>query len=282
MRPALGVTRQGCHAWKKRPRSARGLRDEGLAAMVSEAREASRGIHVAPKVFREPKEAGARTSRKRVARIMRGNGWAGTTRGRAKRPKGEARQAAPRPRAAPDPVRRDFAAGGPNEVWLADITYVGAHRGWLCLAVLTDVWPRRVVGRSMSARTTADPADDALGTAIARRRPPEGRIHHGDHGPQCASLLLGETMRGAGIEPSMGPVSSPWDNAAMGSLMGVIKAECVHARTFESRERAALEILECIGCFYNRIRTHSALGYLSPEEFERANWPEEDRHPMAA
>lgn len=279
---ALGVTRQGYHAWKKRPRSAHDLRDEELAAMISEVREASRGIYGAPKVFQELKKAGVRTSRKRVARIMRDNGWAGTTRGCAKRPKGEAKQAAPQPCAAPDLVRRDFAAGGPNEVWFADITYVRTHQGWLYLAVLMDVWSRRVVGWSMSARMTAELADDALRMAIARRRPPEGCIHHSDHGSQYASLLLGKTMREAGIEPSMGSISSPWDNAAMESLMGVIKAECVHARTFESRDQAALEIFEYIECFYNRVRTHSALGYLSPEEFERANWPEEDRHPMAA
>ena len=96
----------------------------------------------------------------------------------------------------------------------------------------------------------------------------EGCVHHSDHGPQHASLLLGKTVREAGIEPSMGSISSPWDNAAMESLMGVIKAERVHARTFESRGRAALEISECIERFYNRARTHSALGYLSPEEFE--------------
>ena len=109
-----------------------------------------------------------------------------------------------------------------------------------------------------------------------------GCVHHSDHGSQYASLLLGKTMREAGIEPSMGSISSPWDNAAMESLMGVIKAECVHARTFESRERAALEIFEYIECFYNRVRTHSALGYLSPEEFERANRPEDDRRLKAA
>lgn len=89
-------------------------------------------------------------------------------------------------------------------------------------------------------------------------------------------------MRGAGIVPSMSSISSPWDNAAMESLMGLIKAECVHARTFETREQAALEIFDYIECFYNRKRIHSALGYLGPEEFERANWPGEGRRPMAA
>ena len=132
-----------------------------------------------------------------------------------------------------------------------------------------DVWSRMIVGWSMSASMAAELADDALKMAIARRRPGKGCVHHSDHGSQYASLLLGKTMREAGIEPSMGSISSPWDNAAMESLMGVIKAECVYARTFESRERAALEIFEYIECFYNRVRTHSALGYLSPEEFER-------------
>lgn len=112
--------------------------------------------------------------------------------------------------------------------------------------------------------------------------PAEGRIRHSGHGSQHASLPLGKTMRAAGIRPSMGSISSPWDDAAMESPMGLIKAECVHARTFETRDQAALEIFECIECSCNRVWTHSALGYLSPEEFERANWPEEDRHPMAA
>lgn len=107
-------------------------------------------------------------------------------------------------------------------------------------------------------------------------------MHHSDHGSQCASLPLGKTMREAGTEPSTGSISSPRDNAAMESPTGVIKAGCVHARTFESRERAALEIFECIECFHNRARTRSALGYLGPEEFERANRPEDDRRLKAA
>ena len=213
---------------------------------------------------------------------MREDGRVGTTRGRAKRPRGGAKAAAPQASSAPDPVRRELSADGPNRARFAGIAYVRTHRGRLHPAAVTGIWPRMVVGRSMPDRMTAGLADDALGMAIARRRPPEGCIHHSDHGSQYASLLLGKTMREAGIEPSMGSISSPWDNAAMESLMGVIKAECVHARTFESRDQAALEIFEYIECFYNRVRTHSALGYLSPEEFERANWPEEDRHPMAA
>lgn len=179
-------------------------------------------------------------------------------------------------------MKRDFSADGPDGLWFADITCMRTRQGWPCLAVVMDVWSGTVVGWSMSASMAAELADDAPKMAIARRRPGKGCVHHSDHGSQYASLLLGKTMREAGIEPSMGSISSPWDNAAMESLMGVIKAECVHARTFESRERAALEIFEYIEYFYNRARTHSALGYLSPEEFERANRPEDDRRLKAA
>ena len=265
---ALGVTRQGHYAWRSRGPSGRERRDAELASMIAEVHEASRGVYGAPKVFAELRRRGVRTSRKRVARIMRENGRAGTTRGCAKRPKGEPKQAAPQANAAPDLVRREFGADGPNRAWFADITYVRTHQGWLYLAVVMDIWSRMVVGWSMSPRMTADLADDALKMAIARRRPEKGCIHHSDHGSQYVSLLLGRTMRDAGIEPSMGSISSPWDNAAMESLMGLIKAECVHARTFETRERAALEIFEYIEAFYNRVRIHSALGNLSPEEFE--------------
>lgn len=111
-----------------------------------------------------------------------------------------------------------------------------------------------------------------LKMAIARRRPKRGCVHHSGHGSQYVSLLLGKTMRGAGIRPSMGSVSSPWDNAAMESLMGLIKSECVHARTFETRERAALEIFEYIECFYNRVRIHSAQGTSAPRSSRRGIW----------
>ena len=274
MCPALGVTRQGYYAWRRRPPSAHDLRDAELAGEISEVCEASRRIYGAPKVFAELRRRGERTSRKRVARVMRENGWAGATRGCAKRPRGGAKPAAPQANAAPDLVRRDFSADGPNRAWFADITYVRTHQGWLYLAVVMDIWSRKIVGWSMSGRMTAELADDALKMAIARRRPPAGCVHHSGHGSQYVSLLLGKTMREAGVRPSMGSISSPWDNAAMESLMGLIKAECVHARTFETREQASLEIFEYIEAFYNRVRIHSALGNLSPAEFEARHMEE--------
>lgn len=263
---ALKVTRQGYYAWRRRPPSARDLRDAELAGEISEVYESSRRVYGAPKVHAELRRRGVRVSRKRVARVMRENGWAGATRGCAKRPKGGAKPAAPQANAAPDLVRRDFSADGPNRAWFADITYVRTHQGWLYLAAVMDIWSRMFVGWSMSGRMTAELADDALKMAIARRRPPAGCVHHSDHGSQYVSLLLGKTMREAGVRPSMGAISSPWDNAAMDSLMGPIKAERAHARTFEAREQASLEIFEYIEAFYNRVRTHSAPGNPSPAE----------------
>ena len=265
---ALKVTRQGCCAWRRRPPGARGRRDAGPSAKISEICAASRGVYGAPKVFAELRRAGVRTSRKRAARLMRENGRAGTARGCARRPKGERKAAAPQASAAPDLVRRDFSADGPDRARFAGITYVRTHQGWPCPAVVMDIWSRMVVGRSMSDRMGAGLADDALKMAIARRRPGKGCAHRSDHGSRCAPLLPGGTMRDAGIEPSMGSISSPWGNAAMESLMGPIEAECAHAGTFEVREQASLEVFECIEAFYNRVGIHSALGNLSPAEFE--------------
>lgn len=275
---ALKVTRQGYYAHRKSAASEHALRDAELAAKILEVYEASRRIYGSPKVFRALKRDGERVSRKRVARIMRENGWRGVTRRCAKSPEKEKR--ASKSESAPGLVKRDFSADGPNKAWFADITYVRTHQGWLYLAVVMDVWSRKIVGWSMAPRMTAELADDALKMAIARRGPERGCLHHSDHGSQYASLLIGKTMEENGIVPSMGSVSSPWDNAVTESLMGVIKAECVHARTFSGREEAALEIFEYIECFYNRIRIHSALGWLSPEEFERKQM--EESRPKAA
>ena len=179
-------------------------------------------------------------------------------------------------------MKRRFEAGGPNAAWFADITCVKTRQGWLRLALATGIWSRRIVGWSMGPNITAEPADDALKMALARRNPPDGCVHHSDHGSQYVSLLLSKTMRENGIRPSMGSISSPRDNAAMESLMGIVKSECVHARTYATREEAALDPFERIEVACNGARIHSALGYLSPAEFEGANWPAEEGRPKAA
>lgn len=269
---ALRVTRQGYYAHRKAAASKHAVRDAELSAKIFAVYEGSRRIYGSPKVFQMLKREGERTSRKRVARLMRENGWRGATRRCAKSPFKEKR--ASKTESAPDLVNRDFSADGPNRAWFADITYVRTYQGWLYLAVVMDVWSRKVVGWSMSTAIDAKLADDALKMAIARRRPEKGCLHHSDHGSQYVSLLIGKTMEEHGIAPSMGSVSSPWDNAVTESLMGIVKSECVHARTFSSVEEASLEIFEYLECFYNRTRIHSALGWLSPEEFEKRHMEE--------
>lgn len=254
--------------------------DEELADLISQVRARVRNIYGAPKTLMRLRALGVRTSRKRVARIMRERGWRGVTRACAKRPSGEKR--ASKRESALDLVKRKFEADGPNMAWFADITYVKTRQGWLYLALVMDIWSRRIVGWSMGPNITAELADDALKMALARRNPPEGCVHHSDHGSQCVSLLLSKTMRERGIPSSMGSISSPWDNAAMESLMGIVKPECVRAQTYATREEAALDLFERIEVVYNRARTHSALGYLSPAELEEANWPDEEGRPKAA
>ena len=277
---ALKVTRQGYYAWKSRPLSAHAMRDEELAELISQVRAEVRGIYGAPKAFFALRRMGVRTSMKRVARIMRERGWRGVTRACAKRPSGEKRAA--KRESAEDLVKRKFSADGPNMAWFADITYVKTRQGWLYLALVMDIWSRRIVGWAMGPSITAELADEALKMALARRNNPKGCVHHSDHGAQYVSLLLSKTMREHGIRPSMGSISSPWDNAAMESLMGIVKSECVHARVYATRDEAALDIFEYIEVVYNRARTHSALGYMSPAEFEEANWSDDEGRPRAA
>ena len=217
--------------------SAHDLRDEELVVAISQVREEVRGIYGAPKTFERLRVLGVRTSRKRAARIMRERGWCGVTRACAKRPSGEKRALK---RESPDDlVKRRFEAGGPNAAWFADIAYVKTRQSWLYLALVMDIWSRRIVGWSMAPNITAELADEALKIALARRNNPRGCVHHSDHGSQYVSLLLSKTMREHDVRPSMGPISSPWGNAAMESLMGIVKSECVHARTYATREEAA-------------------------------------------
>ena len=268
---ALGVTRQGHCQWAPGPTSVHDLRDPEPARLVGDEHEAGMGTCGAPKILARPEAAGVPASRKRVMRMMREHGWRGVTRACARRPSGERR--ASKADSHDDPAGRDLASDGPDKAWFADVTYVRTHQGRPCLAVVMGVWSRMTVGWSMGPRATAGLADGALKMAIARRGPAGGRMHHGDHGARYVSLLLGKAMRDDGIRPSMGSMSSPWDDAITESPMGVVRSECVHARTFESRGRATLALFDCMGRFHDGLRIRSALGWLSPAGFEAANEP---------
>lgn len=220
----------------------------------------------APKMVLELRKAGIRTSKERGAGPMSEHGVAGTC-GIGLRKPGKPEDE-PETGGAEDPVKRDFEADDPDRARFADTTYVEACRGWPHVAIVIGIWSRMVVERAMGPRIDAALADDALRTAITRRRPSSGLVHHDDHGPRYRPLPLGKTMREHGMRPSMGSVASPWDDAPAESFMGMLKRERVHREAFETRGRVQFEIFECIETFYNRLRIHSASGFMSPMGFE--------------
>jgi putative transposase len=170
-------------------------------------------------------------------------------------------------------VQRAFAASAPNQLWIADITYVPTRReGFLYLAVILDVFSRRVVGWSMAEHLRTELVVGALEMAVWMRRPADGVIHHSDHGCQYTSLLFGEQCRAVGIRCSMGSVGDCYDNAMAESFFATLECELLARRTFSTHGEARSALFEYIEVFYNRQRRHSALGYLSPEDFERREW----------
>jgi putative transposase len=259
------VTRGGYHAWKRRPPSRRALSDARLVERIRAAHVASRHTYGAPRLHAELRAQGVRVSRKRVARLMREAGLEGVSRRRGRR-----RQLAVRAETAvaPDLVRRSFRATELDSLWLADITYVPTYEGWLFLAVVVDMCSRRIVGWSMRDDLSADLVVDAISMAVARRRPAPGLVHHCDRGAQYRSLAFGRTLRDSGIVASMGSRGDAYDNAATESVMSTIKVELVRRQSFKTRDQARLEVFSYIEGFYNPLRRHSALGYLSPVEFE--------------
>jgi putative transposase len=262
----LKVTRQGYYAWKRREPSARSRRDAELKAAILELFEQSRDTYGAPRISARLRiDHGIRIGQKRTARLMRELGIRGAGRGRRGVRTTVSDRRLP---AAPDHLGRDFTASRPDEKWVADITYIPTHQGWLFLAGVTDCYSRKMVGWSMRDTLEAELVADAIAMAIARRQPPPGVIHHSDRGAQYGSLLVGRTLREAGIIPSMGRVGDPWDNALMESAIGTIKTELVHRHVFASRDQARLAVFDYIEAFYNPIRAHSALRYLSPDEYE--------------
>ena len=262
----LGVSRSGYYAWRGRPRGARDLRREDLAAKVRAVHEANRRVYGSPRVHRALLAAGEAVSENTVAKVMRDNGI--RARARRKYAPRTTDGAHGRP-VAPNLLGREFAAGLPDRKWAADITYVPTAEGWLYLAAVVDLCSRRVVGWSMADHMRADLVADALKMALARRRPRPGLLHHRDRGAQYAGDDYRHLLRSHGIECSMSRKGDCWDNAAMESFWGTLKTELVNHERYETREQARASVFEYIEVFYNRQRLHSSLGYVSPEQFER-------------
>jgi putative transposase len=266
----LRVSRSGYYDWKDRPPSKRATENAALTHRIAEIHQRSRETYGYPRVHAELRALGVRCSRKRVARLMQKAGLQGCIRGRRKRTTRRDVNAVP----APDLVGRNFAASAPDRLWTADITYVHTQEGFLYLAFILDVYSRQVVGWAMAPHLRTELVVDALEMALWRRKPAAGLIHHSDRGVQYTALLFGRRLEQAGVVPSMGRAGSALDNAISESFVASLKCELLHRHRFISREAARRAIFDYIEGFYNRVRLHSSLGYLSPSDYEQATMKE--------
>lgn len=265
----LKVSRSGYYDWKDRPLSRRDQENVALMQKIREIHDRSRRTYGYPRVHAELRALGVRCSRKRVARLMRKVALQGCIRGRRKRITRRDKHATP----APDLVKRDFAATAPNRLWTADITYIHTWDGFLYLAFILDVYSRHVVGWSMATHLRTELVVDALEMALWRRNPDVGLIHHTDRGVQYTALSFTKKLEEAGIVASMGRVGSALDNAISESFVASLKSELLlphEGHRFVGREAARTAVFDYIEGFYNRVRRHSSLGYLSPAEYEQA------------
>jgi putative transposase len=260
----LGVSRSGYYAWVKRPPSPRAVRDEQLTKAVRASHARSDGTYGAPRILVDLKEAGERVGQKRIARLMREAGMVGVHRRRGVR----TTRRGPDETAATDLVRRDFTARAPNELWVADITYVPTWAGFLYLAVVLDVFSRRVVGWAMETHLRTELVLDALEMAVEQRRP-EGVVHHSDHGTQYTALAFGKRCGEMGVRPSRGSVGDCYDNAMAESFFATLECELLDRRRFRTPTEARHAIFRFIEGWYNPHRRHSALGQQSPVNYER-------------
>lgn len=261
----LEVSRSGYYDWRDRPASAREKRREELAAKVEAVHRENRGVYGSPRVFRVLKAQGESVCENTVAKVM--NERQIRAKGKKKYVPRTTDSTHDRP-VAENVLDRQFQAELPDRKWAVDITYVPTGEGWLYLAGVIDLCSRKVVGWSMAEHMRTELVSDALGMAIARRSPGEGLLHHSDRGVQYASEDYQHLLQAHGIECSMSGKGDCWDNAVMESFWGTLKTELVNHEHYATREQARASIFEYVEVFYNRVRLHSSLGYLSPEQFE--------------
>ncbi len=262
---ALDVSASGFYDWLERGPSRRAMDDAVLLERIRTIHAESDGTYGAPRIHAELAEQGRRVGRKRVARLMRQGAIAGVSRRRGfvVTTQRDARQ-----RPAPDLVQREFAAPSPNRLWVADITYVPTWAGFVYLAIVLDVWSRRVVGWCIGETLHADLVMAALNMALEQRRA-HGVIHHSDQGSQYTSLEFGRRCKEMKVRPSMGSVGDAYDNAMAESFFASLECELLNRRSFKSKAEARTALFTYIEGWYNPRRRHSALGYRSPAQFER-------------
>ena len=265
----LEVSRSGFYAWRSRPESERSKRHRKLIEEI-QAIHADRNMksYGSPRVHEELVARGNRCSKNTVARLMRVHGVVAKTRRKYKVTTDSAHSLP----LAENVLNREFEQEAPDRVWLADITCIWTLQGWLFLAAVLDAHSRKVVGWSMSDRMYTSLVTDALRMALGRRCPDQAAslLHHSDRGSQYASQAYQDLLRDRNITCSMSRKANCWDNAMMESFFATLKKECVHHESYATREQARRSVFEYIELFYNTRRRHSALGYLSPEQFEQA------------
>ena len=279
MSSVLGVSRSGYYASRTRPPSARSVADDGLRRKIVNFHDASKQTYGAPRIHADLADEGIRVGRKRVERLMREAGIAGVSRRKGARTTFRDDRVRP----ACDLVDRNFYAENPDQLWVADITYINTWAGFIYLAVVLDAFSRRIVGWSMSIDLKTKVVLDALNMALGQRRPHEV-IHHSDQGSQYTSVAFGLRCKEAQVRPSMGSVGDAYDNAFAGGLepmapwpahcesfFATLECELLQRRSFSTKAEARMAIFTFIEGWYNPARRHSALGYKSPVEYERTN-----------
>jgi putative transposase len=263
----LAVSRSGYYAWRTRSASARAQEDARLKIEIAASHSASLQTYGSPRILRDLREEGHRVSRKRVARLMRDLGLEGR-RKRRFRATTDSRHRFP---VAPNVLMRDFDIDAPNTAWVTDITYLATLEGWLYLAVILDLFSRRVVGYAMSERIDRELVLEALRKALWSRPEARDLVHHSDRGSQYASHDYRDALDKAGIMCSMSRRGNCWDNAVVESFFGTLKMELLYEFPLQTRSATRSAVADYIETFYNVRRRHSSLDYQSPVEFELKN-----------
>jgi len=260
----LGISRSGYYAWRNRKPSQREHRMQILISNIRREHKQSRKTYGSPRVYAQLQKQGIACNQKTVAKYMRQEGLKGqrkyrrivTTNSKHDFP------------VAPNLLNREFQAERPNQKWVGDITYIRTAEGWLYLAGVLDLFSRKVVGWEMSSFIDADLVERALRMALYQRQPAFGLLHHSDRGSQYASHQIRDILAANQIQVSMSRRADCYDNAVMESFFGTLKNEWVHHQKYQTRSQARTDIFSYIEGFYNPVRLHSSLGYLSPNEFE--------------
>lgn len=268
MARVLEVSRSGYYAWLRREPSRRDREGAELVEQIRDIQEnTAKFRYGSPRITRELMKRGFRVGHNRVARLMRANGLNA-------RPRKKFRvttMSAHKHPAAPNLLNREFRPERANVAWASDITYIATGEGWLYLCVVIDLYSRRVIGWAMSKSLSADIVLSAFWMAVKGRKAPSGVIFHSDRGVQYASKRFRRVLRGRRFRQSMSRRGNCWDNACVESFFKTLKTELIGKTIYPSRKAAERAIFEYIEVFYNRVRTHSTLGYLTPEEFEAGN-----------